>query len=117
MLYQIFGALDWCMSFCRNLWIYIGNVICDLPMHGQNTSPSHGDEIPASSKSRRFANRVKQKSERQALSEDREGISSKQMLMDPREAKIKRKPTFCDRAKQKSKRRALSLDLLSGKSE
>ena len=27
--------------FCRNLWIYIGNVLCDLPMHGQDTGPSH----------------------------------------------------------------------------
>ena len=99
MLYQTFGALDWCMSFCRNLWIYIGNVIFDLPMHGQNTSPSHGDEIPASSESRRFANRGKRKSKRCAPSEDREGISSEQVLMDPHEAKIKRKLTFHDRGK------------------
>ena len=26
----------------RNLWIYIGNVLCDLPMHGQDTGSSQG---------------------------------------------------------------------------
>ena len=80
------------MSFCSILWIYIATVL--LLMHGQDTGPSHGDEIPASSESRRFANRVKRKSERHAPSEDGEGISSKQMLTDPRGAKIKRKATF-----------------------
>ena len=56
-----------------------------LFMHGQDTGPSHGDEISASSKSRRFTNRAKRKSERCAPSEDGEGISSEQVLMGARE--------------------------------
>ena len=70
---HIFGALDWCMSFHRILWI-IRN-LSDLHMHGYNTVQIDGGERQASSKSRLFVIEHSEMSERRAPSEDGDGHS------------------------------------------
>ena len=70
---HIFGALDWCMSFHRILWI-IGN-LSDLHMPGYDTVQIDGGEHPGSSESRLFAIERSEMSERRAPSEDGDGCS------------------------------------------
>ena len=54
MLYQIYSALVWCMSFVAFYGLYRGGLVVYLCMVN-DIARSRGDETPASSESRLFA--------------------------------------------------------------